>query len=201
MTRTLLVDVDGVLVRGRPSDGQPWSTGLEADLGLRVEDLQGAFFAPHWEDIVLGRAALADRLAPVLAAVAPHLTVQQLTDYWFNQDARIDQALLADLGRLRRGGWPVHLATNQEHQRADHLMRALGLADHVDGIHYSADLGCRKPDAAFFHQVAARLREPPHNLLLLDDATENVRAAQAAGWSAVHWTGLRSLADCLGLSL
>lgn len=201
MTRTLLVDVDGVLIRGRPSDGQPWSTGLEADLGLRVEDLQGAFFVPHWEDIVLGRAALADRLAPVLAAVAPHLTVQQLTDYWFNQDARIDQALLADLGHLRRGGWHIHLATNQEHRRADHLMRVLGLADHVDGIHYSADLGCRKPDAAFFHQVAARLRESPHNLLLLDDAAENVRAARAAGWSAVHWTGQRSLADCLGLSL
>ena len=198
MTRALLVDVDGVLIRGRPTDGRPWSAELEADLGLRSEDLQRAFFQPHWDEIVIGRAALAERLVPVLAAIAPHLTPQRLIDYWFSHDARIDGALLADLGLLRQHGLPVHLATNQDHLRADYLMRVIGLSDHVDGIHYSADLGCRKPDAAFFRQVAARLHMAPQDLLLIDDAMENIQGAQAAGWSTIHWTGQRSLAECLG---
>lgn len=197
MTRALLVDVDGVLIRGRPADGRAWSAELEADLGLRAEDLQRAFFQPHWDEIVIGRAALADRLAPVLAAIAPHLTAQRLIDYWFSQDAKVDEALLAELGALRGRGVPVHLATNQDHLRADYLMRVVGLSDHVDGIHYSADLGCRKPDAAFFRQVSARLRRAPPDLLLIDDVVENVRGAQAAGWAAIHWTGQRTLAECL----
>ena len=146
---------------------------------------------------MIGRAALADRLAPVLATIAPHLTPQRLIDYWFSQDARLDEALLAELGALRKRGMPVHLATNQDHLRADYLMRIVGLSDHVDGIHYSADLGCRKPDAAFFHQVATRLDRAPRDLLLIDDAIENVRGAQAVGWSAIHWTAQRSLAECL----
>lgn len=44
-----MVDVDGVLITGRPSDGQHWAYCLEDDLGVRQSDLQAAFFAPYWE--------------------------------------------------------------------------------------------------------------------------------------------------------
>jgi putative hydrolase of the HAD superfamily len=195
--RALMVDVDGVLVRGRPDDGRPWSAELEADLGVPAEDLQREFFAPHWDDIVLGRAALIDRLSPVLAAIAPQVAPERLVAYWFAQDARLDTRLLAELGAQRRRGVQIHLATNQDHMRAEHLMRTLGLSQHVDGIHYSAALGCRKPDAEFFHRAAGRVALPPGDLLLIDDSADNVRAARSAGWEAVHWTGESSLADLL----
>lgn len=193
-----MVDVDGVLVRGRPDDGRPWSDELERDLGLRAEELQRAFFVPHWEDIVLGRAALRDRLTPVLAMIAPHLTPERLIAYWFAQDSRLDGGLLAEVADLRRRGLEVHLATNQEHHRADHLMRVVGLSRHVDDIHYSAAIGCRKPAPDFFREVAGRVRRLPAELILIDDARENVRAARAAGWSAIHWTGDKSLSALLG---
>ncbi len=193
-----MMDVDGVLIRGRPDDGRSWSTDLHVDLGLRPEDLHKAFFVPHWHDIVLGRAALADRLSLALAAVAPHLAPEQLIAYWFRQDARVDQELLSDLRTLRQRGVEVHLATNQDHRRADYIMRDLGLSQHVDGIHYSAALGCRKPDPEFFHKVVNRVQRAPADLLLIDDYLDNVRSAVTAGWSAVHWTGETRLAELLG---
>src|SRR5205807_6741484 len=157
MIKALMIDVDGVLVSGRPSDGLHWATGLEADLGLSFEILQGALFKPYWEDIVTGRADLGERLTSVLARIAPELTAQQVLAYWFRQDSRLNHELLDDLATLRRGGLRVYLATNQGHERARYLMDTLGLAAHVDGCHYTAAIGHCKPKPDFFDEVARKV--------------------------------------------
>jgi putative hydrolase of the HAD superfamily len=82
----------------------------------------------------------------------------------------------------------VYLATNQEHLRAAYLMEKLGLADHVDGIFYSARLGARKPEMEFFRKVQAGVGLPGEELLLVDDDHRNTEAAVRAGWQALHWT-------------
>jgi len=197
MIKALLIDVDGVLIRGRPDDGRPWASALAEDLGFGTEVLQREFFRPHWEDIVVGRASLHERLAPVLARIAPDLPVERFVDYWFANDARIDKQLIADLDAARASGYQAYLATNQEHARARYLMGDLGLSDHVDGIHYSASLGCRKPDPAFFRAVEHVLDLPAQNLLLIDDDDRNVAAARTNGWQARQWTGDRRLPDIL----
>lgn len=190
----LMMDVDGVLVTGRPADGLPWATGLRDDLGVDLGELRRAFFAPSWDAIVTGRLALRPALDAALSSIAPHLPADRLIDYWFRNDARLDTALLAALARLRAGGLPVHLATNQEHARARYLLDDLGLAVHVDGCHYSAALGCAKPDPAFFDHVARRVGYPPGALLLVDDLAVNIEAARAAGWRALHWNAGSDLA-------
>jgi putative hydrolase of the HAD superfamily len=193
LLKALMVDVDGVLVHGRPEDGRHWSTSLEADLGLRVDDLQREFFDLHWEDVVLGRVMLADPLLPVLAKIAPHLTPDQLINYWFERDSRLDRELMDELAGIRSTGLPVYLATNQEHRRAQYLMKALGLAELVDGIHYSAQLGAKKPSPEFFDKVASTMSCTTSELLLVDDTLDNIRAAASTGWKVLHWTGERAL--------
>jgi putative hydrolase of the HAD superfamily len=193
--KALMLDVDGVLINGRPSDGRQWGASLDADLGLSFDLLQDAFFKRHWEQIVTGRADLRDCLAGILAKIAPALTADQVVAYWFRQDARLNEALLRDLATLRLGGLRAYLATNQEHERTRYLMNTLGLAAHVDGCHYSAADGHRKPRPAFFHAVALRVGLRPEELLLIDDANENVRAALETGWHAVPWTGRERLRD------
>lgn len=186
--KALMLDVDGVLVQGRPEDGRHWSTSLEADLGLRPGDLQSEFFDSHWEEVVVGRAELAERLALVLAKLAPNLSADKLIAYWFAHDARLHQELLGELGAIRSAGVAVYLATNQEHLRTHYLMEQLGLAAHVDGIHYSAQLGARKPYRDFFDRIVARSGFAAQELLLVDDAADNIQAAAAAGWRTLHWT-------------
>ncbi len=192
-----MLDVDGVLVCGRPSDGLHWATSLEADLGLSFEILQAVFFKRYWQDIVTGRADLRERLASTLMQLAPGLTAEQVLAYWFRQDARLNRELLEDLATLRRGRLRVYLATNQEHERARYLMNTLGLAAHVDGCQYSVAVGHCKPTSEFFDVVASRVGLPPGDLLLIDDSEGNVRAAIAAGWGAAHWTGRQRLSDLI----
>ncbi len=193
--KALMVDVDGVVIR-HPA-GLRWDHSIEADLGLSPRDLQEHFFKPHFAEIIAGKADLHDRLAPVLASIAPHLTSHRLAEYWFAQDSHLDHALLDDLAALRATGLELHLATVQEHHRARYLWETLGLRDRFEAIHYAADYGVGKPDPAFFRAVEARTGFAPGDLLLLDDSARNVESARACGWRGVLWDGARRLGDLL----
>lgn len=199
MRRCLMLDVDGVLVRGRPADGRPWATDLERDMGIDPGALQAAFFAVHWEEIVIGKRDLHGTLAGCLHRIAPDVSADAFIAYWFAMDSRIDRDLLAQCDDLRGRGITIYLATNQEHLRARYLLKELGLANHVDGLVYSAAVGARKPQAEFFAAAAAESGFSPGALMLVDDTGANVDAARAAGWLAVRWTGTERLTDLLPL--
>ncbi len=192
--KALMVDVDGVIIVPRRGG---WAVDLEVDLGVSREVLAEHFFAIHWEDIVLGRAGLHERLTPVLAKIAPHLTSEALTAYWFAKDAQVDTRLLEDLATLRAAGVELHLATVQEPLRADYLWTRLGLRDRFDAMHYAADLGAKKSDPAFYAAVQARTGFAPAELALIDDTAANLDVARACGWGGAHWTGETRLPDLL----
>jgi putative hydrolase of the HAD superfamily len=130
-------------------------------------------------------------------AIAPGLTVIEVLTYWFRHDARLNLDLLNELARFRDAGLRVYLATNQEHLRAHYLMDTLDLSAHVDGCYYSAAIGHRKTAFDFFAIVASKVALPPSELLLIDDAEENVRAALQVGWHAARWTGRERLNDLI----
>lgn len=186
--KILMVDVDGVLVHGRPADGLPFATNLEHDLGLPLETLQREFFKPYWPDIVTGREPIEPRLTAVLSKIAPHLETETLLSYWFENDSRLDERLIADLAAIRETGVALYLATNQEHRRAAWLMNELGLTRHFDGIFYSAQFGHRKPASDFFRLATQEAGAEVGEIVFLDDTLENVEAARLFGWTALHWT-------------
>jgi putative hydrolase of the HAD superfamily len=193
-----MVDADGVVIVPRPNG---WAADLEADLGLSPEVLHERFFKPHWQDVVLGRAGLHERLGPVLAQVAPHLSAQVLADYWFAKDAQLNETLLDDLAALRATGIQLHLATVQDHERARYLWETLGFRDRFDGLHYAADLGVKKSDPAFYATVEARTGFAGADLVFIDDTAVNVEVARAAGWRAALWTGEVRLVDLLPIAV
>ncbi len=184
-----LMDVDGVIVTGRPSDGAAWWTDLEQHFGFDKSALRTHFFAPFWQDIVRGRDQLLPRLAEALIAMQSPASPEAVRDFWFSQDARIDRKVCAWMDRRRAAGHRVMLATNQDHSRAAHLLDNLGLRDHCDGAYTSAAIGFAKPDAAFFDGIAKAEDRQVTDLILIDDTMENVEAAKRCGWQAYHYTG------------
>ncbi|MFM5884645.1 MAG: HAD family hydrolase [Novosphingobium sp.] len=189
--KAIMVDVDGVLIVH--PDGNGWAANLDRDLGLSGSRLHSAFFEPHWDDVVHGRASLRERLTPVLATIAPHLRYEDLVDYWFRHDAHIDLSLMAELARIRRDGAEVHLATVQEHERARYIWEALDFQRAFDGMHYAAELGFSKPDPRFFRSIESRTGFSPQDLYLIDDRPANIAGARACGWDAALWTGVETL--------
>ncbi|MBT2189368.1 HAD-IA family hydrolase [Sphingobium sp. H33] len=190
-----MLDVDGVLIIHPAIRG--WAVNLERDLGLSVSRLQEAFFTPHWDDIIHGRARLRDRLAPVLAEIAPALRCDDFIDYWFANDAHLNQPLLEEVAQVRAQGVPVHLATVQEHERARYLWEMLDLRARFDGLHYAADLGATKPHPDFYARIEARTGFAPSEIFFADDKQVNIDAARARGWHAAHWAGHGTLAGLL----
>jgi putative hydrolase of the HAD superfamily len=190
----LLLDCDGVVVHGHP-DGGRWDKNLERDLGIRADLVQARFFKPHFRKIVLGEAdlfAVLERMWPDLETAA---TPRAFVDYWFAMDSRIDPDVIARVDAWRAMGRKAYLATVQEHHRARHLMNALGLARHFDGIHYAAALGAAKPDRVFYERTQALL--PPGEVIFLDDALANVEAAAVFGWRAHHFRSADDLRAAL----
>lgn len=186
--KALMVDVDGVLVDGRPQDGRHWQTSLEEDFGFTSDTLNAELFIPYWENIIIGRGRLMEHLETALQKIAPHVSPAAFVSYWFAMDSRLVKPLVQELSLLRSSGIRVYLATNQEHLRAAYLLETLGLAEHVDGIFYSARLGAKKPDSEFFAKVQAAVGLFGEEILLIDDSGQNIDAARRAGWQALHWT-------------
>lgn len=187
MQKTILMDVDGVLVTGRPQDGAHLFTDLETDLGISLDSLQSNFFKPRWSAIVTGQKPLIPELTDALQTIAPDVPAQTLIDYWFENDSRIDTAVLDAMRSLRTAGHKVYLATNQEHLRAKYLMETLALGTEVDGIFYSAAIGHKKPSPEFYAHVDRALAGKGVGIVLIDDTEANVLAARAHGWSEIHW--------------
>lgn len=193
MKPCLMLDVDGVVVNGRPQDGLSWATDIERDLGIAPDKLHAVFFAAHWGDIVTGRKQLMDVLAACMPELSRSISPQAFIDYWFKTDSALDEAVLAECAELRGRGVRIFFATNQEHLRARYLMDRLGLRRHADGMIYSAQVAARKPERAFFDAALAHAGAAPQSTLLVDDTEANVTAAREAGWSAAHWSKGSSL--------
>lgn len=193
--KAIMVDVDGVLILH--PDKRGWSANLERDVGIAASTLHADFFAPHWDDVVHGRASLRERLEPVLQKINPDVTCDALIDYWFSNDAHLNKTLLAELASFRDGGAEIHLATIQEHERARYLWDELDFRSRFDGLHYAAELGCSKPDASFYRRIERRTGFRPHELFFIDDKLANVEGARACGWTAALWTGEASLRSLL----
>ncbi len=183
----LVLDLDGVVVRGHPEGGR-WDKDLARDLGIDSQRVQALFFASHFKDIVTGRADLMTTLESVWPQVECEASPRAFVDYWFAKDSRLDDEVLALVDAWRAGGRKAFIATLQEHERARYVWERLGLSGRFDGMFYSADLGAAKPDAEFFRRAQARMPVTmPDEILFLDDQSENVKAAAASGWRArVH---------------
>ncbi|HUO87969.1 MAG TPA: HAD-IA family hydrolase [Rhizomicrobium sp.] len=180
----LVLDCDGVVLTGHP-DGGRWDKDIERDFGMRPELLQARFFRAHWRRIEVGHADLFEVLEEVWPELGARGTARAFVDYWFASDSRRNHEVLALVDAWRARGRTAHLATVQEHHRARYIWETLALGNHFDALHYSAALGCAKPDASFYGAVQSRLPgAAPADVVFLDDLEKNVDAANAFGWRA-----------------
>lgn len=68
------------------------------------------------------------------------------------------------------------------------VMETLGLARLFDKIFVSSDIGAVKPEAKAFQYVLRAMNEEAKNSIMIDDAEENIQAAESLGIHGIHYT-------------
>jgi putative hydrolase of the HAD superfamily len=179
--RHVMFDADGVL-QNVPGG---WLSVAEPYFGERALE----FLQRSYEAELPTLAGEGDHLAIVAATLADFGIAVPVADVYRAIWLCMEPAAASlDLVRgLRRGGYGVHLGTNQEPYRAAHMREALGYDDLFDVSCYSCDLGAAKPDPAFFAEAARRIGAEPGAILFIDDTARNVAGAREAGLAAEQW--------------
>jgi putative hydrolase of the HAD superfamily len=180
--RHVLFDADGV-VQSVPGG---WYAALEPYLGDRARE----FLHDTWRRELPFLAGEGGDYLPFLAQSlaayeidAPADVVYR--DVWHRVEVADESVALVE--SLRRAGYGVHLGTNQERERGEHMREALGYDELFDVSCYSHALGVAKPDPRFFTEAARLIDAAPADVLFVDDTVANVEAARLTGMAAVRW--------------
>lgn len=196
MTSVLALDVDGVVVTGH-RDGGHWDRDVERLFGVSREALQEHFFKPHWPAVLTGEKDMMPVLENVWRGLGAAASASDFVAHWFAADSAIDGDVIGLVDGWRTAGRKAVLTTNQEPCRARYLWKDMGLSHHFDEMFYSADLKAQKPDRAFFLRVQERLQVATAEVIFADDRAENVMAASAFGWQAIHYRTIGDLRSAL----
>jgi putative hydrolase of the HAD superfamily len=196
--KAILIDIGGVLIPDRTAE----AAGYWSDrLGMSPQALLDALYAGNDDQVLIGRISepawwriVGDRLQvgpDVLAELREDLASRQA---W-------DAALVALLRRLR-GQVGTAIVSNAWPQMRASMARA-GLADLVDAVILSCEVGWAKPDPGIYLAALARLGADPGGALFVDDSQENVVAAESLGMTGHVHTGtagtMARIQDFVGL--
>lgn len=202
MTRTVVVDLGGVLLRWDPPTliSTAWpdlAPDRESALGLVAQVFQTPAPGSDWADFdrgLLAPAALVARMSArtglpsarveaLLGAVPAHLAVRPATGQL--------------LDRLRTAGLRLVYLSNMPAPYADRLDDLPEFRTWFDGGVYSGRVGHAKPEPEIYALAERRLDLDPARTLLLDDREENVAMAVRRGWSGQVFVDAAAAAEDL----
>lgn len=180
----LLFDVDGVLIY----PAMQFRDYLDTAHGITPE-MTAPFFHGRFLECARGRANLREELQAHLASWGWAGTSDSFIENWMEIDSKPDTEILELVASLRQRGFPCHVASVQEQNRAAYLRDFVGFNRAFDKTFFSCDLGAVKPDRAFYRAVEQRLERPPKQLMLIDDSPACIDAAREIGWQTFQYQG------------
>lgn len=177
MSREILLDVDGVVVRPRH---KYFSDKFAEDYDIPIEEIL-PFFKRDYKKASVGEVDIKDMLPPHLEKWGWEGSVDDFLMYWFESEKDLDEKVLKVVKKLREQGDGIHLASDNEANRAKYLMEEVGLGKLFDSGFFSADLGVSKSDPTFFEEIAKELNVPLTGLHYWDDDPKNIEVAEKLG--------------------
>ncbi|MFI9508122.1 HAD family hydrolase [Nocardia sp. NPDC052566] len=177
--RAVVFDMDGLLIDSeRLAMESLVSAGAELGYDMPIEFCRSMIGVP------------ADRCRELAAAAyGPDFPLER---YFVVHEVHL--RVLVDSGRLTTKpgaaelldylefqGIPKAIATSSSRDRADHHLRLVGLADRFDAVITRQDVTNGKPDPEPYLTAMAALGGEVETTLALEDSTNGLRAAHAAG--------------------
>jgi epoxide hydrolase-like predicted phosphatase len=182
--QAVIFDVGGVLVR---TQGREARRKWEARLGLPEMGLGRVIFGSD----ISARALVGQATVPQVwrhVAARFGLDEEQMreleSDFW--SDDWVD-AELVQFVRGLRPRYKTAILSNAWPEARKALRQKFGLADAVDVMILSAEVGCAKPDARIYRIAGEQLGVQLCEAVFVDDMAENVAAAQSLGMHGVQF--------------
>lgn len=177
MSKEILLDLDGVVIKGRH---KYFSEKLAEEQNIPLEDII-PFFKGEYKRAALGEVDIREVLPPYLEKWGWKGSPYEFLEYWFEGEREIDQRVMEVVRQLRQEGSRVHLASDNEINRARYLMDEVGLKDEFDRAFFSSELGHTKSEPIFFERVLEELQAQPQDVSYWDDDPKNVDVANQVG--------------------
>ena len=176
--KAVILDADGVVIF-------PWRAAqlLEREYGI-TREMTGEFFGGVFEDCLVSKANLKEVLPPYLAQWGWRAPVDDFVRVWFEAENAPDERVIDVVHTLRKSGLACHLASNQEKHHAEYIRTQMGFAKVFDRLFFSSELGCKKPERAYYMRIMETLGLEGSDILFWDDSPSAVEGARACGWNA-----------------
>ena len=198
--RAIVFDLGNVLLDlDNTRYGRGWPTDIGQARPEALATLQAERFFYRYDT---GRLSSEDFVRTLREAFG--LTAKQVTDHW-------NQILLPGIAPQRydtlqvlRKRYDLYVLSNTNDLHIDWVREHVAQAGYADfetrffeQCFYSQDLHALKPEAAIYERAEEAMQRPVGELLFVDDRPENVEAARARGWQAVHLVPGRPVEEVL----
>jgi 2-haloacid dehalogenase len=174
------IDYERALKRLRPLSRRQASDLLAAIAG-----------SPHLTRFETGETDVlqfTSALSRELGVTAPHEEICSILCDMFAPDPEMTAAYEA----IRANGLPTYIFSNTNALHFDFIRASYPVLSQCDGFFLSFELGVMKPAPGAYAHVEAGTGCSRSEILYVDDRLENVKAAAARGWRAIHHVSPRA---------
>ena len=197
--KTVIFDMDGVLVDTEPVHRYAYFRHFE-ELGLAVTDAEYATFTGRSTKNVYQH--LKDRHGLAQEVLELVLAKRAYFNRAFDEKPDFDllpgvRALIED---LHQHGLEMLLASSASHSTINRVMQRFALAPYFSHLISGEDFPRSKPDPAIFEHAATVARSPAAQCVVIEDSTNGVAAAKAAGLYCIGYNSEHSPSQDLRLA-
>ena len=160
----------------------------------RAAEYTQASQAELFDQFETGHLSPAGFRAGLRAAYDLDATDAQIDAAWHALLLDVPAERLALLGELRRAGHATALLSNTNTLHIAEINRRLalkygfknGIADCLDQVFYSQEVGLRKPGEAIFRHALREMNWQPAETLFIEDSPQHIATARRLGLRVLH---------------
>lgn len=177
MIKGVLFDIDGVVIEPR---SKFFSQRLAEKQKLPLKIIM-PFFENEYKLCLVGKADLLKVLPKYMAKWKWMGTTNELLKFWFESEKKLNKEVMVIVKKMKMRDIKVWLATDNERQRVDYLLKNIGLKHKFNGIFASYQIGVKKSDPKFFNKVIKTTGLKPKEIQYWDDDQKNIDIARRCG--------------------
>ena len=184
--KAIIFDIGGVLLRTLDwSKRYEWERKLNLPHNSLEALVHGTILNTQFERGELAFEAFWQEVGRRLGVPADQVTPFR-EDFYAGDTLNLE--LLTQIRQWRKAGFKIGIISNAPPSLRMTLQHRLHIVDDFDHIVISAEVGVRKPHARIYEMAIEGLDVTAKEAVFVDDLTENIAGAQAAGLHGVHFT-------------